>query len=155
MRRIAMLLRLVRIHRLPRRCCNEGNEKAKGTGMTSDHIRRVLDTIYDKVFNQGQADLYPGLVSGPYIQHNPIFANGLDDIVGYIKQAGCIPCEVKRVAIDGDLAFVHVRYLDGEATKPRVSTSSASTLTARWSSTGMCCSRCQPRRITATRCSRQ
>jgi len=32
--------------------------------------------------------------------------------VGYIKQAGRIPCEVKRVAIDGDLAFVHVRYLD-------------------------------------------
>src|SRR5438067_5443414 len=80
--------------------------------MTRDHIRRVLDTIYDKVFNQGQADLYPGLVSGPYIQHNPLFANGLDVIVGYIKQVGRIPCEVKRVAIDGDLAFVHVRYLD-------------------------------------------
>jgi predicted SnoaL-like aldol condensation-catalyzing enzyme len=48
---------------------------------------------------------------GPYIQHNPLFPNGLDAIVGYIKQAGRIPCEVKRVAIDGDLAFVHVRYL--------------------------------------------
>jgi predicted SnoaL-like aldol condensation-catalyzing enzyme len=23
-----------------------------------------------------------------------------------------IPCEVKRIAIDGNLAFVHVRYLD-------------------------------------------
>ena len=32
--------------------------------------------------------------------------------MGYIKQAGRIPCEVKRIAIDGDLAFVHVRYLD-------------------------------------------
>ena len=51
-------------------------------------------------------------MSGPYIQHNPLFPNGLDAIVGYIKQAGRIPCEVKRVAIDGDLAFVHVRYLD-------------------------------------------
>jgi hypothetical protein len=51
-------------------------------------------------------------VSGPYIQHNPLFPNGLDAIVGYFKQAGRIPCEVKRVAIDGDLAFVHVRYLD-------------------------------------------
>jgi predicted SnoaL-like aldol condensation-catalyzing enzyme len=51
-------------------------------------------------------------VSGPYIQHNPLFPNGLDAIVGYIKQAGRIPCEVKRVAIDGDLAFVHVRYLE-------------------------------------------
>src|ERR1700691_6267654 len=51
-------------------------------------------------------------VSSPYIQHNPLFPNGLDGIMGYIKQAGRIPCEVKRVAIDGDLAFVHVRYLD-------------------------------------------
>src|SRR5712672_2335073 len=45
------------------------------------------------------------------IQH-ALVPNGLDAIVGYIKQAGRIPCEVKRVAIDGDLAFVHVRYLD-------------------------------------------
>jgi predicted SnoaL-like aldol condensation-catalyzing enzyme len=80
--------------------------------MTRESIQRALDTIYAKVFNLGQADLYPGLVSGPYIQHNPLFPNGLDAIVGYIKQAGRIPCEVKRVAIDGDLAFVHVRYLD-------------------------------------------
>ena len=62
--------------------------------------------------DQGQADFLPGLVSGPYIQHNPLFPNGLDGIMGYIKQAGRIPCEVKRIAIDGNLAFVHVRYLD-------------------------------------------
>ena len=52
------------------------------------------------------------MVSGPYIQHNPLFPNGLDAIVEDIKQVGRIPCEVKRVAIDGDMAFVHVRYLD-------------------------------------------
>jgi predicted SnoaL-like aldol condensation-catalyzing enzyme len=80
--------------------------------MTRESIQQALDTIYGKVFNLGQADLYPGLVSGPYIQHNPLFPNGLDAIVGYIKQAGRISCEVKRIAIDGDLAFVHVRYLD-------------------------------------------
>src|SRR6266403_125569 len=54
----------------------------------------------------------PDLVSGPYTQHNPLFPNGLDGIMGYIKQAGIIPCEVKRIAIDGDLAFAHVRYLN-------------------------------------------
>ncbi len=70
--------------------------------MTRDRIQHALDIIYEKVFNLGQADLYPGLVSGPYLQHNPLFPNGLDAIVGYIKQAGRIPCEVKRVAIDGD-----------------------------------------------------
>ena len=26
-----------------------------------------------------------------------------------VKQAGSIPCEIKRMAIDGNLAFVHVR----------------------------------------------
>jgi predicted SnoaL-like aldol condensation-catalyzing enzyme len=80
--------------------------------MTRESIQQALDTIYGKVFNLGQADLYPALVSGPYIQHNPLFPNGLDAIVGYIKQAGRISCEVKRIAIDGGLAFVHVRYLD-------------------------------------------
>ena len=80
--------------------------------MTKDRIQHMLNTIYEKVFNLGEADRYPSLVSGPYIQHNPLFPNGLDAIVGYIKQAGRIPCEVKRVAIDGDLAFVQVRYLD-------------------------------------------
>src|SRR6266404_8172516 len=86
--------------------------KPERRGMTREGIQQALDTIYAKVFNLGQADLYPGLVSGPYIQHNTLFPNGLDAIVGYIKQAGRIPCEVKRIAIDGDLAFVHVRYLD-------------------------------------------
>ena len=80
--------------------------------MAREHIQRALDTIYGEVFNKGRADLLPGLVSGPYIQHNPLFPNGLDGILGYIKQAGRISCEVKRLAIEGDLAFVHVRYLD-------------------------------------------
>ncbi|QBQ99484.1 nuclear transport factor 2 family protein [Paraburkholderia pallida] len=80
--------------------------------MNREHVLQVLNTIYEKIFNEGQADLYPGFVSGPYIQHNPLFPDGLDDILGYIKQAGRIPCEVKRIAIDGDLAFVHVRYLE-------------------------------------------
>ena len=45
--------------------------------MTRDQIQHVLDTIFNQVFNQGQADLMPGLVSGPYIQHNPLFPIGL------------------------------------------------------------------------------
>jgi predicted SnoaL-like aldol condensation-catalyzing enzyme len=80
--------------------------------MTREHIQHALDVVYNQIFNQGRADLLPGLVSGPYIQHNPLFPNGLDGIMAYIKQAGRIPCEVKRIAIDGDLAFVHVRYLN-------------------------------------------
>src|SRR6266849_2457998 len=80
--------------------------------MQRDRIRHVLETIYGQVFNQGRAELLSSLVSGPYTQHNPLFPDGLDGIIGYIKQAGTIPCEVKRIAIDGDLAFAHVRYLN-------------------------------------------
>ena len=80
--------------------------------MTREHIQHALDVIYNQIFNQGRTDLLPGLVSGPYIQHNPLFPNGLDGIMAYIKQAGSIPCEVKRIAIDGDMAFIHVRYLN-------------------------------------------
>ena len=79
--------------------------------MTKDDIRQVLDIVYGKVFNQGRADLYPNPVSGPYIQHNPLVADGIDGVMAFLKQAGRVPCEVKRIAIDGDLACVHVRYL--------------------------------------------
>jgi hypothetical protein len=58
--------------------------------MTRDRIQHALDTICEKVFNQDQDDLYPGLVSGPYVEHNPLFPNRLDGIMGYIKQAGRI-----------------------------------------------------------------
>jgi predicted SnoaL-like aldol condensation-catalyzing enzyme len=80
--------------------------------MTREQVQQALEIVYGKVFNEGLADLLPDLVSGPYIQHNPLFPNGLEGIMGYIKQAGSIPCEVKRIAIDGDHAFVHVRYLN-------------------------------------------
>ena len=80
--------------------------------MSKTAIERTLSIIYDKIFNGGQAGLLPSIVSGPYVQHNPLFPNGTEQLAGYIRQAKSIPCEVKRVAIDGDLAFVHVRYLN-------------------------------------------
>jgi predicted SnoaL-like aldol condensation-catalyzing enzyme len=80
--------------------------------MTRDNVRDTLNVIFEQVFNQGRADLFPDLVSGPYIQHNPLIPDGVDGVMGFLKQAGRIPCEVKRIAIDGDLAFVHVRYLN-------------------------------------------
>ena len=79
--------------------------------MNKDQIKQVINTIYDQVFNEGRADLYPNLVSGPYIQHNPLVADGVEGVMGFLKQVGRLRCEVKRIAIDGDLAFVHVRYL--------------------------------------------
>jgi predicted SnoaL-like aldol condensation-catalyzing enzyme len=74
-------------------------------------IEQALHIIYDQVFNEGRADLYPALISDSYIQHNPLITDGADGVMAFLKQAGRVPCEVKRIAIDGDLAFVHVRYL--------------------------------------------
>jgi len=79
---------------------------------TREKIQATIQTIYGKVFNGGRGDLLPGLIAGPYIQHNPLFPNGPEPLMGYLKQVGRVPCEVKRVAIDGDLAFIHVRYLN-------------------------------------------
>ena len=79
--------------------------------MNNDHMRQVINVIYNQVFNEGRADLYPNLVSGRYIQHNPLVPDGVDGVMGFLKMVGRLRCEVKRVAIDGDLAFVHVRYL--------------------------------------------
>jgi len=36
----------------------------------------------------------------------------IEILMGYLKQAGNIPCETKRIAIERDLAFVHVRDLN-------------------------------------------
>jgi predicted SnoaL-like aldol condensation-catalyzing enzyme len=80
--------------------------------MNRDQIRQVLDVIYDQVFGQGRADLYPDLVAGPYIQHNPLLPDGVAGVMDFLNSAGRIRNEVKRIAIDGDLAFVHVRYLN-------------------------------------------
>lgn len=80
--------------------------------MQRDKIQTAIDIIYGEIFNKGRGDLLPGLVAGPYIQHNPLFPDGTDFIVGFLKQVKKVPCEVKRIAIDGDLAFIHVRYLD-------------------------------------------
>jgi hypothetical protein len=74
------------------------------TTKTRVQKRMSLDAIYDKVFNEMQADLYRSLVCGPYIQRHPLFPNGLEVIVGYVKWTG-IPCEIKRAAIDGHLGF--------------------------------------------------
>jgi predicted SnoaL-like aldol condensation-catalyzing enzyme len=79
---------------------------------TKQKIDEAIRTLYEKVFNEGRADVLSGLIAGPYIQHNPLFPDGPDPLMGYLKQAGGLPCEVKRLAIDGNLAFVHVRYPD-------------------------------------------
>jgi len=58
---------------------------------TREKVQATIQTIYGKVFNEGRGDLLPGLISGPYIQHNPQFPNGPAPLMGYLKQVGAIP----------------------------------------------------------------
>jgi predicted SnoaL-like aldol condensation-catalyzing enzyme len=85
--------------------------------MNKEQIKTTVETLYSKVFNQGKADLFPGPVAGPYIQHDPLFPHGTAPLMGYLKQAGSIPCEIKRMAIEGDLAFVPVTASSREGHK--------------------------------------
>jgi len=86
--------------------------------MTRDRIQHALDIIYEKVFNLGQADLYPGLVSGPYLQHNPLFPNGLNAIVGYIKQGRAHTLRGQTSRHRRRSGFCTRALLDWEARKP-------------------------------------
>jgi len=62
--------------------------------MTKDDIRQTLHIIYGQVFNEGRAELYPGLVSVPYIQHNPLVADGVRWCDG-ISQGGRFACPAR------------------------------------------------------------
>jgi len=79
---------------------------------TREKIEKNLRILYDEVFNNGRSDLLSTVVSESYVQHNPLFPDGPGPLLAYLKEVGSIPCQVKRMAIDGDLAFVHVRYLN-------------------------------------------
>jgi hypothetical protein len=68
-----------------------------GNAMNEQIIRNAIRTVYDKIFNEGQAELLPGWSPAP-----PSIPDGLRDIMSDIKQTGGIPCKVKRVAMDGD-----------------------------------------------------
>jgi len=95
--------------------------RTDGEGPTKEHIH-AAQTIYRR-FQTGQADLYPGLVSGPYIQHNRFSRMGAMHR-GYISRSDAYPAMSNGIGIDGDLGLVHVRYLDwGGSGKLRVSTS--------------------------------
>jgi predicted SnoaL-like aldol condensation-catalyzing enzyme len=77
--------------------------------MSNQKIRNTLNTLYEEVCNQGKAHLLPDLVAGILIEHKPIFPDGIEHVMEYIKKVGKLPVEVKRIAIEGDLAFAHLR----------------------------------------------
>lgn len=63
-----------------------------------EKIQDAVQTLYGKVFNEGRADLLPGLIAGPYIQHNPRFPNDPDPLMGYLKQAGLPSIAIRSIS---------------------------------------------------------
>ena len=80
--------------------------------MNKERIKASIETLYGDVINNGKADLLPGLVAGPYIQHDPLFTNGIEPLMGYLHSKWVYSgCEIKRLAIEAKtLALIQVRF---------------------------------------------
>lgn len=73
-------------------------------------IEGHVHALYERVFNEGEVDKIPCLFSETYIQHNPLFPDGTEVLVNFLKAEGSLPCEIKRICICGHMVFVHVFY---------------------------------------------
>ena len=109
--------------------------------------------FYNAVLNEKDFDKAATYVGATYIQHNPIGADGLDGIKGFIDflrdKFPNNKSEIKRVFADGNYVIVHVHAVrePGHASAAtRSSICSGSTTTARCWSTGTRCSRSRIRK---------
>ena len=59
--------------------------------MSKEKIKARIETLYGEVFNKGKANLLPGLVAGPYIQHNPLFPDETAPLVEYLNKRAASP----------------------------------------------------------------
>ena len=134
----------------------EPTKKPKGRTMDRDGIQHALDTIYGKVFNQGQADLYPADGQRPVYPTQPAFPEWTRCDPG-VHQAGRshpLRGQTRRHRWRPGLRPGKGPWT-GEARKPPVCGNIFRfDSEAKWSSTGTCCNRYQPPPTTQTPCSR-
>lgn len=80
--------------------------------------RETLDAFYREAVGAGRAERLADFVAGDYVAHVPAFRGmptlppGREALRERLARAGGIRHEVARCVVDGDLAFVHVRYFD-------------------------------------------
>jgi predicted SnoaL-like aldol condensation-catalyzing enzyme len=82
----------------------------------SDNAATVREYL-EVVWNQGRTDEAARYVAEDLAQHNPHLPDGRESLVGFIEgmraQRPAARFDVRRLAADGDLVFVHSHFVAG------------------------------------------
>jgi predicted SnoaL-like aldol condensation-catalyzing enzyme len=74
--------------------------------------KQVVLGFYEAAFNDKNVDAALRFVGAPYVQHNPVIADGLDGLKARLNDlAAAFPdlrVEVKRLVAEGDQVVAHV-----------------------------------------------
>jgi predicted SnoaL-like aldol condensation-catalyzing enzyme len=94
--------------------------QASDTAKMERNKKNVVE-FYNAVLNEKNFDKAKTYVGATYIQHNPIGADGLDGIKGFINflkdKFPNNKSEIKRVFADGDYVIVHVHAVREPGTR--------------------------------------
>jgi len=81
-------------------------------GPDTEANKKLVVEFYNKIFQDHDVNAALTYLTEDYKQHNPMAATGrkpfIDIFTGYFKAFPDARSEIKRVAADGDLVFVHV-----------------------------------------------
>ena len=76
-----------------------------------DRNKQIVASFYDQVFNQHNVAAANEYLAEDYKQHNPMVASGrkafIDAFTRFFERSPQWRVEIKRIAADGDLVWVH------------------------------------------------
>ena len=98
----------------------QANAQASDAAKMERNKKNVVE-FYNAVLNEKDFDKASKYVGATYIQHNPIGADGLDGIKGFINflkdKFPNNKSEIKRIFADGDYVIVHVHAVREPGTR--------------------------------------
>ncbi len=84
---------------------------ATSTAPVFHNNKKMVTYFWNEVFNKHNTSVIEELAVPGYIQHNPGFPDGRDafknGIEGYLKEFPDSTAEIKHIASDEDLVFIH------------------------------------------------
>ena len=82
--------------------------------------KKLVTDFYERVLNQKDLEAIDRYV-GPYVQHNPMAADGAQGLKGYIaylrKSAPQSRSEIKKVFAEGDYVILHVHAVPASGSR--------------------------------------